>query len=63
MFDSKLLIINMILSGNRINTVKFKKIANGKIVRNVEEQYLRNDLPCGLLNCPECDTTPSKIIN
>ena len=51
----------MILSSqSRVNTVKFKKIANGKIIRNVEEQYLRRDLPCGLEACPECDKNLSK---
>lgn len=50
----------MILNSGRVNTVKFKKLINGKIIKSVEEQYLRADLPCGLKNCPLCDTNESK---
>ena len=49
----------MIISAERVNTVKFIKLKSGKIVRQVEEQYLRNDIPCGLSNCPLCDKNES----
>ena len=38
----------MFHSSERINQIKFKKLANGKIVKSVDEQYLRSDIPCGL---------------
>ena len=34
--------------------MSFKKLQNGKIVKNVDEQYIRSDLPCGLKGCPVC---------
>ena len=38
----------------KTNKVSFKKLQNGKIVKNVDEQYIRSDLPCGLKGCPVC---------
>lgn len=38
-----------------MNQPKFRKLANGKIVKTVEEQYIRQDVPCGLCDCPVCD--------
>ena len=50
----------MILTNkHRVNTTKFKKLANGKIVKQVDEQYLREDLPCGVGTCPLCDRNES----
>jgi hypothetical protein len=51
----------MIVSGLKSNIVKFRKLNNGKIVKQVEEQYIRRDLPCGVNNCPFCDKTYSKL--
>jgi hypothetical protein len=34
-------------SGSRVNIPKFKKLNNGKIVKQIDEQYLRNDVDCG----------------
>jgi hypothetical protein len=28
---------------------------NGKIMKTVDEQYVRQDVPCGLSDCPLCD--------
>ena len=50
----------MIISAERVNTVKFVKLKSGKIIRQVDEQYLRPDVPCGLTNCPFCDKNESK---
>jgi len=38
----------MIIGAEKVNTVKFVKLKSGKIVRQVDEQYLRKDIPCGL---------------
>ena len=46
----------MIVGGRKTNLVKFKKIASGKIVKTLDEQYLRSDIPCGLTDCPLCDS-------
>ncbi|CDW74058.1 exosome complex exonuclease rrp44 [Stylonychia lemnae] len=51
----------MLLTSKRVNTVKFRKLQNGKIVKQVEEQYIRSDIPCGIKNCPFCDINDSKI--
>jgi hypothetical protein len=50
----------MMISAERVNNVKFIKLKSGKIVRQVEEQYLRSDIPCGLANCPLCDKNESR---
>lgn len=52
----------MIISAEKINTVKFRKLKSGKIVRVIDEQYLRSDIPCGLTECPLCDRNESKIL-
>jgi len=52
--------INMIIGAEKVNTVKFVKLKSGKIVRQIEEQYLRKDIPCGISNCPLCDRNESK---
>jgi hypothetical protein len=49
----------MIVGGRRQNQVRFRKLANGKIVKTLDEQYLRNDLPSGLANCPITESNPS----
>ena len=49
----------MIISADRVNTVKFVKLKSGKIIRQVEEQYLRADVPCGITTCPLCDKNES----
>jgi hypothetical protein len=41
---------------------KFKKLNNGKIVKSVDEQYLRNDVPCGLNDCPLCDVNATCLL-
>ena len=41
----------------KVNKIGYRKLANGKIVKSVEEQYVRTDLPCGVRKCPLCDTT------
>ena len=46
----------MIVGGRKTNLVKFKKIASGKIVKTIEEQYLRSDIPCGIANSPFDDS-------
>jgi hypothetical protein len=52
----------MILNNTkRVNTVTYKKLHNGKIMKSVQEQYLRKDLPCGLSGCPLCDVNQGKI--
>lgn len=45
----------------KTNKIGYRKLANGKIVKSVDEQYLRDDLPCGLRNCPLCHTNISKF--
>lgn len=44
----------------KINKIGYKKLNNGKIVKSVEEQYLRQDVPCGVKQCPFCDKNTSK---
>ena len=46
----------MIVGGRKTNLVKFRKIASGKIVKTLDEQYLRSDIPCGLANSPFDDS-------
>lgn len=50
----------MIVDGKKINQAKFVKLHNGRIIKRVDEQYIRQDLPCGLANCPFCDKNYSK---
>lgn len=38
-----------------MNHTRFRKLASGKIVKTVDEQYLRSDIPCGHNACPICD--------
>jgi len=52
----------MISNSTRVNRVVYKKLQNGKIIKTVEEQYLRKDIPCGLSNCPICDKNESNKI-
>ena len=52
----------MIIGGKRVNIVKFKKLQNGKILKQVDEQYIREDIPCGLSECPLCDRNESKLL-
>ena len=52
----------MIIGGTRQNAVKFRKLQNGKIVKTVDEQYLRSDIPCGHVSCPMCSFNQSKLI-
>lgn len=49
----------MIINAEKVNTVKFVKLKSGKIVRQVDEHYLRSDIPCGLAACPLCDKNDS----
>ena len=42
-------------AGSRVNHAKFRKLMSGKIVKQIEEQYLRNDVPCGYKDCSLCD--------
>ena len=49
----------MIVGGRKLNQVRFKKLASGKIVKMLDEQYLRQDVPCGVTNCPVCETNPN----
>jgi hypothetical protein len=44
----------------KTNKIAYRKLANGKTVKSVDEQYLRKDLPCGLKKCPVCDVNISK---
>ena len=44
----------------KTNKMTYRKLANGKIVKSVDEQYLRSDLPCGLKHCPICKINASK---
>ena len=44
----------------RVNNSEFIKLNGGKIFMQVEEQYLRSDIPCGLSNCPLCDKNESR---
>jgi hypothetical protein len=48
------------ICGKKVNQVKYRKLNNGKIVKQVDEQYIRQDLPCGLEKCPFCDKNQSK---
>jgi len=49
----------MIVEGTKQNQVRFKKLASGRIVKMLDEQYLRADVPCGVSNCPLCETNPN----
>ena len=44
----------------KTNKITYRKLMNGKIVKSVDEQYLRDDIPCGIRNCPLCHTNISK---
>ena len=44
------------------NNVKYKKTAKGKIIKLIEEQYIRTDLPCGFAACPFCDANPRCVL-
>ena len=50
----------MIVAGTKQNQPKFAKLNNGRIIKKIDEQYIRCDLPCGLANCPFCDKNYSK---
>lgn len=52
----------MIVGGTKINQTKFVKLNNGRIVKKIDEQYIREDIPCGLAACPFCDKNYSKNI-
>jgi len=43
-----------------VNHTRFRKLASGKIVKTVDEQYLRSDIPCGHNACPICDKNDRK---
>lgn len=45
----------------RINKISYRKLNNGKIVKSVDEQYIRRDVPCGVKQCPLCDLNPCKF--
>lgn len=45
----------MIVAGSKQNQPKFVKLNNGRIIKKIDEQYIREDLPCGLSTCPFCD--------
>ena len=49
----------MIVGGRKLNQVKFRKLASGKIVKTLDEQYLRGDIPCGVATCTQCDVNPN----
>jgi len=50
----------MIVAGSKINQVRFVKLNNGRIIKKIEEQYIRSDIPCGLSDCSLCDLNYSK---
>ena len=49
----------MIVGGRKTNQVRFRKLASGKIVKVLDEQYLRQDVPCGLKNWPGSENNPN----
>jgi len=51
---------SMFSGGSQVNHAKFRKLMSGKIVKQIEEQYLRNDVPCGYKECALCDVNFSK---
>lgn len=38
----------------KTNKIGYRKLNNGKIIKSVDEQYVRNDLTCGVRQCPLC---------
>ena len=44
----------------KTNKISYRKLHNGKIVKSVDEQYIRQDVPCGVKQCPFCDKNQSK---
>lgn len=38
----------MIVAGQKVNQPKFVKLNNGRIIKKVDEQYIREDIPCGV---------------
>lgn len=50
----------MIVAGLKVNQPKFVKLNNGRIIKKVDEQYIREDIPCGLKDCAFCDKNYSK---
>ena len=51
----------MIVAGSKQNQPKFVKLNNGRIIKKIDEQYIREDLPCGLSTCPFCDKNYSNF--
>ena len=49
----------MIVGGKKLNQVRYKKLAIGKIVKMLDEQYLRQDVPFSVSNFPLCETNAS----
>ena len=50
----------MIVAGLKVNQPKFVKLNNGRIIKKVDEQYIREDIPCGPKDCAFCDKNYSK---
>jgi hypothetical protein len=45
----------------KVNKVGYRKLASGKIVKNLDEQYLRKEMACGISSCPFCEKNHSKF--
>ncbi|CCA72877.1 probable DIS3 3`-5` exoribonuclease required for 3` end formation of 5.8S rRNA [Serendipita indica DSM 11827] len=41
----------------------FKKTAKGKVIKVLRERYLRDDIPCGINECPYCITQQSRPLS
>ncbi|KAL3995653.1 RNB domain family protein [Acanthocheilonema viteae] len=46
----------------RVLNVLYRKTRSGKIVKQVHEQYLRNDIGCGLESCRSCQPTEGHFL-
>ena len=44
----------------KTNKIGYRKLNNGKIIKSVDEQYVRDDLTCGVRQCPLCQAPAGK---
>ena len=43
------------LGATCVNKIGYRKLQNGKIVKTVDEKYIRPDIACGVKGCPLCE--------
>jgi exosome complex exonuclease DIS3/RRP44 len=45
------------------NQFTFKKIKKGNVVKMIKSKYLRDDIPCGAIECKLCDNSVKSILS